>query len=184
MRNRAPRVSRECLEEGPSQNCLRQSSLAYVEAASLRRVVTAGRRTPPSSLSIMAISCTPILSTSPTTSALPMQKYRNLSGIPVFVQSSGNRFNRSTSTGVRTRRVFVSGSSTDMLEPAWAQAPLVGENRPRRSIQRIRKRERTFSVVVLETSRCFSALRFRSLKIPPLRNVRFGNEEPSVHSTL
>ena len=38
-----------------------------------------------------------------TTNALPMVKYRNDSGIPVFVQLSGNPLMRSHSTGVNMR---------------------------------------------------------------------------------
>ena len=39
-----------------------------------------------------------------------MQKYRQLGGIPVFVQLSGNWFRRSHSTGVSTRYRPVAGS--------------------------------------------------------------------------
>ena len=57
-------------------------------------------------------NASPILFTSGTTKALPMQKYRIRSGIPVFVQSSGKPFNRSHSIGVSTRRRPVIGSCT------------------------------------------------------------------------
>ena len=57
-------------------------------------------------------NASPILFTSGTTKALPMQKYRIRSGIPVSVQSSGNPFNRSHSIGVSTRRQSVIGSCT------------------------------------------------------------------------
>ena len=57
-------------------------------------------------------NASPILFTSGTTKALPMQKYRIRSGIPVSVQSSGNPFNRSHSIGVSTRRQSVIGSRT------------------------------------------------------------------------
>lgn len=55
-------------------------------------------------------NASPILFTSGTTKALPMQKYRIRSGIPVSVQSAGNPFNRSHSIGVNTRRRPVIGS--------------------------------------------------------------------------
>lgn len=57
-------------------------------------------------------NASPILFTSGTTKALPMQKYRIRSGIPVSVQPSGNPFNRSHSTGVSTRRRPAIGSRT------------------------------------------------------------------------
>lgn len=57
-------------------------------------------------------NASPILFTSGTTKALPMQKYRIRSGIPVSVQSSGKPFNRSHSIGVSTRRQSVIGSCT------------------------------------------------------------------------
>ena len=51
-----------------------------------------------------------------TTNALPMQKYRNFSGIPVFVQPSGKPFNLSHSIGVRKRYFPVFGSSMMCVE--------------------------------------------------------------------
>ena len=61
-------------------------------------------------------SLRPILSTSCTTRALPMQKYLWRSVMPVSVHPSGNPFSLSHSTGVRMRSLPVQGSSTMWLE--------------------------------------------------------------------